>query len=143
MRGGAQEAPCGGSLPVPGLALLWFPPGLLWGRRSLLPNPAWAFQVLGGAQGCCHCSVSDDLQAPPLHGPRVHQVFQRQDHRCEYPPPGKVPGGSAHRPPLSPPLSWQEELDRDKRVTWIVEFFANWSSECQSFAPIFADLSLK
>lgn len=54
-----------------------------------------------------------------------------------------MPGGSAHRPPLSPPLSWQEELDRDKRVTWIVEFFANWSSECQSFAPIFADLSLK
>lgn len=38
---------------------------------------------------------------------------------------------------------WQEELERDKRVTWIVEFFANWSSECQSFAPIFADLSLK
>lgn len=37
----------------------------------------------------------------------------------------------------------QEELERDKRVTWIVEFFANWSSECQSFAPIFADLSLK
>ncbi|NXV74429.1 TMX2 protein, partial [Atlantisia rogersi] len=36
-----------------------------------------------------------------------------------------------------------DELDRDKRVTWIVEFFANWSSECQSFAPIFADLSLK
>ncbi|KQL59341.1 thioredoxin-related transmembrane protein 2-like protein [Amazona aestiva] len=36
-----------------------------------------------------------------------------------------------------------EELDRDKRVTWIVEFFANWSNECQSFAPIFADLSLK
>ncbi|XP_071618069.1 thioredoxin-related transmembrane protein 2 isoform X3 [Heliangelus exortis] len=36
-----------------------------------------------------------------------------------------------------------EELERDKRVTWIVEFFANWSNECQSFAPIFADLSLK
>uniref|UniRef100_A0A8C5IT78 Thioredoxin related transmembrane protein 2 n=1 Tax=Junco hyemalis TaxID=40217 RepID=A0A8C5IT78_JUNHY len=36
-----------------------------------------------------------------------------------------------------------EELEKDKRVTWIVEFFANWSSECQSFAPIFADLSLK
>uniref|UniRef100_A0A7M4ENA3 Thioredoxin related transmembrane protein 2 n=2 Tax=Crocodylus porosus TaxID=8502 RepID=A0A7M4ENA3_CROPO len=36
-----------------------------------------------------------------------------------------------------------EELERDKRVTWVVEFFANWSSECQSFAPIFADLSLK
>ncbi|KAG8511255.1 Thioredoxin-related transmembrane protein 2 [Galemys pyrenaicus] len=38
---------------------------------------------------------------------------------------------------------WQEELERDKRVTWIVEFFANWSNDCQSFAPIYADLSLK
>ncbi|XP_048826616.1 thioredoxin-related transmembrane protein 2-B-like [Brienomyrus brachyistius] len=36
-----------------------------------------------------------------------------------------------------------EELERDGRVTWIVEFFANWSPECQSFASIFADLSLK
>ncbi|KPP73625.1 thioredoxin-related transmembrane protein 2-B-like [Scleropages formosus] len=36
-----------------------------------------------------------------------------------------------------------EELERDSRVTWIVEFFANWSSECQSFASVFADLSLK
>uniref|UniRef100_H0VZ63 Thioredoxin-related transmembrane protein 2 n=1 Tax=Cavia porcellus TaxID=10141 RepID=H0VZ63_CAVPO len=36
-----------------------------------------------------------------------------------------------------------EELERDRRVTWLVEFFANWSSDCQSFAPIYADLSLK
>ncbi|XP_030041997.1 thioredoxin-related transmembrane protein 2 [Microcaecilia unicolor] len=36
-----------------------------------------------------------------------------------------------------------EEIESDRRVTWIVEFFANWSSECQSFAPIYADLSLK
>ncbi|XP_006013318.1 thioredoxin-related transmembrane protein 2 [Latimeria chalumnae] len=36
-----------------------------------------------------------------------------------------------------------EELERDKRVTWLVEFFANWSSECQSFAAVYADLSLK
>lgn len=36
-----------------------------------------------------------------------------------------------------------EELKRDSRVTWIVEFYANWSSDCQSFAPVFADLSLK
>ncbi|XP_048852342.1 thioredoxin-related transmembrane protein 2-B [Brienomyrus brachyistius] len=36
-----------------------------------------------------------------------------------------------------------EELDRDTRVTWIVEFFANWSPECQSFASVYADLSLK
>ncbi|KAF7710200.1 thioredoxin-related transmembrane protein 2-B [Silurus meridionalis] len=36
-----------------------------------------------------------------------------------------------------------EELERDNRVTWIVEFFANWSPECQSFASVYADLSLK
>ncbi|KAK5605852.1 Thioredoxin- transmembrane protein 2-B [Crenichthys baileyi] len=36
-----------------------------------------------------------------------------------------------------------EELQRDGRITWIVEFYANWSSDCQSFAPIFANLSLK
>uniref|UniRef100_A0A3Q0S5I1 Thioredoxin related transmembrane protein 2 n=1 Tax=Amphilophus citrinellus TaxID=61819 RepID=A0A3Q0S5I1_AMPCI len=36
-----------------------------------------------------------------------------------------------------------DELARDSRVTWIVEFFANWSPECQSFASIYADLSLK
>ncbi|KAA0722116.1 Thioredoxin-related transmembrane protein 2-B [Triplophysa tibetana] len=36
-----------------------------------------------------------------------------------------------------------EELEKDHRVTWIVEFFANWSPECQSFASVFADLSLK
>nr|XP_033776261.1 thioredoxin-related transmembrane protein 2 isoform X1 [Geotrypetes seraphini] len=36
-----------------------------------------------------------------------------------------------------------EEIEGDQRVSWIVEFFANWSSECQSFAPIYADLSLK
>lgn len=36
-----------------------------------------------------------------------------------------------------------EELQQDSRVTWIVEFYANWSSDCQSFAPVFADLSLK
>ncbi|XP_034036926.1 thioredoxin-related transmembrane protein 2-A [Thalassophryne amazonica] len=36
-----------------------------------------------------------------------------------------------------------EELQRDGRVSWIVEFYANWSSDCQSFAPVFADLSVK
>ncbi|KAK2919551.1 thioredoxin-related transmembrane protein 2-B [Channa argus] len=36
-----------------------------------------------------------------------------------------------------------DELERDSRVTWIVEFFANWSPECQSFASVYADLSLK
>ncbi|XP_068111647.1 thioredoxin-related transmembrane protein 2 [Hyperolius riggenbachi] len=37
----------------------------------------------------------------------------------------------------------EEEMQSDFRVTWLVEFFANWSSECQSFAPIYAELSLK
>ncbi|CAI9568200.1 unnamed protein product, partial [Staurois parvus] len=37
----------------------------------------------------------------------------------------------------------EEEMQSDRRVTWLVEFFANWSSECQSFAPIYAELSLK
>lgn len=37
----------------------------------------------------------------------------------------------------------EEELQKDTRITWIVEFFANWSPECQSFAPVFAELSLK
>ncbi|XP_027873003.1 thioredoxin-related transmembrane protein 2-B [Xiphophorus couchianus] len=36
-----------------------------------------------------------------------------------------------------------DELNKDSRVTWIVEFFANWSPECQSFASVYADLSLK
>uniref|UniRef100_A0A2K6SWY8 Thioredoxin domain-containing protein n=1 Tax=Saimiri boliviensis boliviensis TaxID=39432 RepID=A0A2K6SWY8_SAIBB len=30
-----------------------------------------------------------------------------------------------------------EELEWDKKVTWIVEFFANWPNDCQSFAPIY------
>ncbi|XP_040292321.1 thioredoxin-related transmembrane protein 2 [Bufo bufo] len=37
----------------------------------------------------------------------------------------------------------EEEIQSDRRVSWIVEYFANWSSECQSFAPIYAELSLK
>ncbi|TKS69399.1 Thioredoxin-related transmembrane protein 2-B [Collichthys lucidus] len=40
-------------------------------------------------------------------------------------------------------ITKRDELDRDSRVTWIVEFFANWSPECQSFASVYADLSLK
>ncbi|CAM9103265.1 unnamed protein product [Lampetra fluviatilis] len=37
----------------------------------------------------------------------------------------------------------EEELARDTRTVWLVEFFANWVPECQTFAPIFADLSLR
>ncbi|NXL34870.1 TMX2 protein, partial [Glaucidium brasilianum] len=80
---------------------------------------------------------------PPLYmGPEYIKYFSDKTIDVSIPSQGGA-GVSASCPPLSPVLLWQEELDRDKRVTWIVEFFANWSSECQSFAPIFADLSLK
>ncbi|NXD59724.1 TMX2 protein, partial [Corvus moneduloides] len=80
---------------------------------------------------------------PPLYmGPEYIKYFSDKTIDVSISPTLRVLGGSAHRAPKPVPL-WQEELERDKRVTWIVEFFANWSSECQSFAPIFADLSLK
>ncbi|NXA11202.1 TMX2 protein, partial [Sapayoa aenigma] len=80
---------------------------------------------------------------PPLYmGPEYIKYFSDKTIDVSIPTSPGVPGGSAHCPPDPMPLR-QEELERDKRVTWIVEFFANWSSECQSFAPIFADLSLK
>lgn len=80
---------------------------------------------------------------PPLYmGPEYIKYFSDKTIDVSISPALGVLGGSAHSPP-NPMPSWQEELERDKRVTWIVEFFANWSSECQSFAPIFADLSLK
>ncbi|MEQ2210973.1 Thioredoxin- transmembrane protein 2-B [Xenoophorus captivus] len=44
---------------------------------------------------------------------------------------------------LTTHLGQADELNKDSRVTWIVEFFANWSPECQSFASVYADLSLK
>ncbi|NXT63541.1 TMX2 protein, partial [Chaetops frenatus] len=80
---------------------------------------------------------------PPLYmGPEYIKYFSDKTIDVSISPALGVLGGSVHRFPKPVPL-WQEELERDKRVTWIVEFFANWSSECQSFAPIFADLSLK
>ncbi|NXS50727.1 TMX2 protein, partial [Balaeniceps rex] len=81
---------------------------------------------------------------PPLYmGPEYIKYFSDKTIDVSIPSPGGYRGGSACHSPLSLAPPRQEELDRDKRVTWIVEFFANWSSECQSFAPIFADLSLK
>lgn len=77
------------------------PPGGSGGGGASCQMEPWALPGLRAAQGCSRCSVPDDLQAPPLHGPRVHQVLQRQDHRCEYRLPG-LPGGNAGRPPLTP-----------------------------------------
>lgn len=35
----------------------------------------------------------------------------------------------------------EEELERDKRITWLVTFYAAWNPACVNFAPIFAQLS--
>ncbi|KAK2170317.1 hypothetical protein LSH36_3g10056 [Paralvinella palmiformis] len=37
----------------------------------------------------------------------------------------------------------QEELEHERRVTWLIEFYAAWSPQCVSFAPTFAELSAK
>lgn len=34
-----------------------------------------------------------------------------------------------------------EELERDKKVTWIVTFYTAWNPACVAFAPIFSQLS--
>ncbi|NXD83618.1 TMX2 protein, partial [Halcyon senegalensis] len=79
---------------------------------------------------------------PPLYmGPEYIKYFSDKTIDVSITSPGCQ--GLCWLLPADPLPLWQDELDRDKRVTWIVEFFANWSSECQSFAPIFADLSLK
>jgi hypothetical protein len=35
----------------------------------------------------------------------------------------------------------QEELQRDKRITWVITFFAAWSPPCVTFSSVFAELS--
>lgn len=37
--------------------------------------------------------------------------------------------------------SLQDELERDKRITWIVTFYAAWSPQSVTFAPIFSEIS--
>lgn len=37
--------------------------------------------------------------------------------------------------------SLEEELERDRRVTWLVTFYTTWNPACVNFAPIFAQLS--
>ncbi|XP_057668027.1 thioredoxin-related transmembrane protein 2 homolog [Diorhabda carinulata] len=34
-----------------------------------------------------------------------------------------------------------EELQRDKKITWIITFYAVWNPACVNFAPVFAKLS--
>ncbi|XP_050407814.1 thioredoxin-related transmembrane protein 2 homolog [Patella vulgata] len=35
----------------------------------------------------------------------------------------------------------EEELERDRRITWVVAFYAAWSPPCVTFAPIFSQIS--
>lgn len=35
----------------------------------------------------------------------------------------------------------EEELQRDKKITWLVVFYTVWNPSCTNFAPIFAQLS--
>ncbi|CAD5117166.1 DgyrCDS5969 [Dimorphilus gyrociliatus] len=37
----------------------------------------------------------------------------------------------------------QNEMDKDNRITWIIEFYSAWSPNCVNFAPIFSELSAK
>ena len=37
----------------------------------------------------------------------------------------------------------QDEIQRDKRVTWLIEFYAAWSPQCAQFAPTFSEMSAK
>lgn len=39
------------------------------------------------------------------------------------------------------PNSLDEEMERDKRVVWLVTFYTTWNPSCVNFAPIFAQLS--
>lgn len=88
---------------------------------------------------------------PPLYmGPEYIKYFS--DKTIDVSTSGRVGGrglvvGETHLCPVVLKCVFtacvQDELARDGRVTWIVEFFANWSPECQSFASVYADLSLK
>lgn len=35
----------------------------------------------------------------------------------------------------------QDELNSDKRIVWLMAFYAAWSPACVNFAPVFAELS--
>lgn len=37
--------------------------------------------------------------------------------------------------------SLDEELERDKRIIWVVTFYTTWNPSCVNFAPIFAQIS--
>lgn len=130
-----------GRLPAPGLTPPWCPRAAL-GKEEPRPKPGLGLLGVGGLRATVIAVFLMTCKPPLYMGPEYIKYFSDKTIDVSIPSLGGA-RGSACRLPLSPVPLWQEELERDKRVTWIVEFFANWSSECQSFAPIFADLSLK
>jgi len=39
--------------------------------------------------------------------------------------------------------TFKEEISREKKSTWIIEFYTAWNPSCVNFAPVFAELSEK
>jgi len=37
----------------------------------------------------------------------------------------------------------EEELERDKRVTWLIELYTAWSPPCIDFSSVFSEISAK
>ena len=37
----------------------------------------------------------------------------------------------------------EQELERDKRITWLIEFYTPWAPTCVTFSTVFAELSAK
>lgn len=38
---------------------------------------------------------------------------------------------------------FEKELARDKKVKWLIEFYATWNPDCIEFAGVFSELSAK
>lgn len=38
---------------------------------------------------------------------------------------------------------FEKELARDKKVKWLIEFYATWNPDCNEFASVFGELSAK
>jgi len=41
------------------------------------------------------------------------------------------------------PHSFKEEISKEKKTTWMVEFYTVWNPSCVNFAPVFGELSAK
>lgn len=39
--------------------------------------------------------------------------------------------------------TFKEEISKDKKTAWLVEFYTAWNPSCVNFAPVFGELSAK